>query len=85
MGGSSFNPLSIILKKYKLTGPNYIDWKHNLNIVLIAEKYKFVLTGICHKQSGNEATKKKALAFQNWKKANEMARCYILTSMSSVL
>ena len=45
--GGSFNPLSIILKENKLTGPNYIDWKRNLNLVLIAEEYKFVLTYMC--------------------------------------
>ena len=31
MGGGSFNPLSVILKENKLTGPNYMDWKKNLN------------------------------------------------------
>ena len=48
MGGCSFNPLSVILKENKLIGPNYIgpnyiDWKRNLNLVLTAEEYKFVL------------------------------------------
>ena len=46
MGGGSFNPLSIILKENKLTEPNYIDWKQNLNLVLTAEEYKFVLTDV---------------------------------------
>ena len=40
----SFNPLAIILKENKLTEPNYIDSKMNLDIVLTAEEYKFVLT-----------------------------------------
>ena len=48
MGGGSFNPLSVILKENKLTGPNYIDWKRNLNLVLTAEEYKFVLTNVAH-------------------------------------
>ena len=47
MGGSSFNPLSVILKKNKLTELNYIDWKRNLNLVLTKEGYKFVLTDLC--------------------------------------
>ena len=62
IGSSSFNPLSIILKEHKLTGPNYIDWKHNLDIVLTAEEYKFVLTEICPEWPGNEATKKESHA-----------------------
>ena len=45
--GGSFNPLSAILKENKLTGLNYIDWKRNINLVLTAEGYKFVLTKIC--------------------------------------
>ena len=47
MEGSSFNPLSVILKENKLTGSNYIDWKRNLNLALTAEEYKFVLTDVC--------------------------------------
>ena len=45
--GGSFNPLSIIIKENKLIGPNYIDWKHNLNLVLTMKGYKFVLTKVC--------------------------------------
>ena len=45
--GGSFNPLSAILKENKLTGPNYIDWKRILNLVLTTEGYKFVLTEKC--------------------------------------
>ncbi|KAL8123290.1 hypothetical protein AgCh_011313 [Apium graveolens] len=36
-----FNPLFTILKDTKLTGPNYIEWKRNLDIMLTAEEYKF--------------------------------------------
>ena len=45
--GESFNPLSVILKENKLTGPNYNDWKHNLNLILTVEGYKYVLTDLC--------------------------------------
>ena len=41
--GGSFNPLFVILKENKLTGPNYIDWKRNLTTY----EYKFVLTDVC--------------------------------------
>ena len=36
-----FNPLLTILKDNKVTGPNYIEWKRNLDTVLTAEEYKF--------------------------------------------
>ena len=43
----ALNPLAVILKENKLDGTNYIDWKRNLDIVLTAEDYKFVLTDLC--------------------------------------
>ena len=39
-----FNPIAIILNQNKLTGPNYVNWKRNLDIVLTTEGYKYVLT-----------------------------------------
>ena len=39
-----FNPLAIILNQNKLTGPNYVYLKRNLDIVLTAESYKYILT-----------------------------------------
>ena len=43
----AFNPLVVILKENKLDGTNYIDCKRNLDIVLTAEDYKFVLIDLC--------------------------------------
>lgn len=40
----SFNPIAIILNQNKLTRPNYVDWKRNMDIVLTAEGY-LVLKG----------------------------------------
>ncbi|XP_019233294.1 PREDICTED: uncharacterized protein LOC109213910 [Nicotiana attenuata] len=50
---SSFNPLTSILNQNKLEGPNYIDWKRNLDIVLTAEGYKFVITDECPEKPEN--------------------------------
>ena len=77
MGGESFNPLSIILKDNKLTGPNYIDWKRNLNLVLTTQEYKFVLTDVCPPTPGSDSSKEEVEAYQLWRKADEMDRCYI--------
>ena len=44
---ASFSPLVTILNQNKLTGSNYVDWKRNLDIVLIAEAQKFVLNEPC--------------------------------------
>ena len=44
---ASFSPLVVILNQNKLTRSNYVDWKRNLDIVLTAEKHKYVLTQPC--------------------------------------
>ena len=83
--GGSFNPLFVIQKENKLTGPNYINWKKNLNMVLIAEEYKFVLTDVYPPAPDSDSLKEEVEAYQTWHKVEEMARCYILASMSNVL
>ena len=83
--GSNFNPLSTILKDNKLTGPNFIDWKRNLNIVLTADNYKFVLTQPCPPEPEEGALERDVQAYSGWKKADEMTRCYMLASMSNIL
>ena len=83
--GGSFNPLSIILKDNKLTGPNYIDWKRNLNLVLTAKDCNCVLTNICPPALDSISKSEKDEAYQKWCKVDEMAKCYILASMSNVL
>ena len=59
----AFNPLVVILKENKLIGPNYIDWKRNLDIVLTAEEYKFVLTEVCPPEPGEGATDEETRAY----------------------
>ena len=44
---ASFSPLVAFLNQNKLTGPNFVDWKRNLDIVLITEELKYVLTQPC--------------------------------------
>ena len=84
--GETFNPLSIILKENKLTRPNYIiDWKRNLNLVLTAEGYKFVLTELCLPTLDNNSSKEEVKAYQTWCKADQITKYYILASMSNVL
>ena len=44
---SAFSPLATILTQKKLTGNNYVDWKHNLDIVLTAKDHIYVLSTPC--------------------------------------
>ena len=82
MGGGSFNPLSMILKENKLTGPNYTYWKRKYNVVLTTEKGKYVMTDMCPPLPDSNFSIGEVETYQHWRKADEMARCYILASMS---
>ena len=68
-----------------MTGPSYVDWKRNLDIVLIAEEHKFVLSEPCPNFPTLDAPSKERQRYDRWWKSNEMAKCYILTSISNVL
>ena len=77
--------MSTILKDNKLTGTNYVDWKRNLNLVLIVEDCAFVLTEICPSPPESISTPKEDAAYHKWQKADKLARCYILASIFNVL
>ncbi|GFP83350.1 hypothetical protein PHJA_000478400 [Phtheirospermum japonicum] len=77
--------LSSILKENKLVGENYNDWIRNLNLVLVAEGHKFVLEEECPQRPEEGADKAQRVAYDKWVKSDEIARCYILASMSNVL
>ncbi|KAH0715227.1 hypothetical protein KY284_008132 [Solanum tuberosum] len=81
---SHFNPLSSILNQNKLEGPNYVDWKRNLDIVLTSEGFKYVFVEECPIKP-TDATDEEIKAYEKWVKADEMARCYILASILNVL
>ena len=81
----TFNPLAIILSQNKLIGPYYVEWNQNLDIVLTAEGYKFVLSQPCPDLPGASAPPEELAAYERWTKANEMTRCYILASIDGVL
>ncbi|XP_077215658.1 uncharacterized protein LOC143850284 [Tasmannia lanceolata] len=82
---ASFNPLARILEDNKLTGPNYFDWKRNLILVLTAAKVYWVLTTAEPEEPTVDAPQVERDRRQKWTDDNEMAKCYILGSMSNVL
>ena len=38
----SYNPINLILTTNKLTGPNDVDWKRNMDIELTSKELKWV-------------------------------------------
>uniref|UniRef100_A0A2N9J6I9 CCHC-type domain-containing protein n=1 Tax=Fagus sylvatica TaxID=28930 RepID=A0A2N9J6I9_FAGSY len=82
---SSFSPLATILNQNKLTGPNYVDWKRNLDIVLIAKEHKYVLTQPCLDFPNPDTSLDERNRYNRWHKSNDMAKCYIMASIFNVL
>ena len=80
-----FSPLVTNLNQNKLTGSNYVDWKRNLDIVLTTEEHKYVLTRSCPSFPSLDAPPEEKQRYDRWQKSNEMAKCYILASISNVL
>ena len=66
-------------------GTNYVDWKRNLNLVLTTEDYAFVLIEICPLPPDSISTPEEDATYHKWQKADKLARCYILASISNVL
>lgn len=69
--------MSSILNQNKLKGPNYVDWKRNLDIVLTSDGFKFMLVEECPIKPA-DATNEEIQTYDKWVKTDEMARCYTL-------
>ncbi|XP_028101305.1 uncharacterized protein LOC114300652 [Camellia sinensis] len=82
---TNFNPLSKILDDNRLTGSNYVNWKRYLTIVLTAEKLNHVLTTDPPALPEADATDEQREAVGKWHEADDVAKCYILASMTNVL
>ena len=82
---SSSNPIIALLANEKLNGDNYIKWKSNINIVLICENQKFVLTEDCPPEPHATASRNVREKYDSWQLANNKARCYMLACMNDVL
>ena len=79
------NSLSIILSSNKLENENYVNWKHNLDIIPTVNKHKWVLTTPCPPLTNDDSTQEDKDALAAWLRSDEIARCYILASMNNVL
>ncbi|KAL5556402.1 hypothetical protein UlMin_038638 [Ulmus minor] len=81
----SQSSLSLILNQNKLNGDNFVDWKKNLMIVLSFKKHKYVLEHKCPPIPGENTPNAELMTYANWLDSNEIACCYIMASMNSVL
>ena len=79
------NPIISILANEQLSGENFVKWKSNMNIILLCDNYKFVLTEECPPVPAGNATRNVREAYDRWIATNNKARCYLLAGMSDVL
>ena len=82
---SSNNPIIALLANEKLSGDNFVKWKSNINIVLICENQKFVLTEECPPEPHANASHTVRERYYSWIHSNKKACCYMLASMNDVL
>ena len=85
MNSNTFNPLATILNQNKLMESNFIDWKRALDIVPIVSGCRYVITIPSLPEPELDAPQFEKDLYTKWTKDNEMARCFIQASMSSVL
>ncbi|KAK1570844.1 hypothetical protein Q3G72_007904 [Acer saccharum] len=74
-----------ILKDNTLTGDNYVTWKRKIGLLLQSEKHKFVLTTPKPPAPNNESSIMYRDEYEQWKTSNDMAKCYIMATISDVL
>ena len=63
---ASFSSLVAILNQNKLIGANYVDWKRNLDIVLIAKEHKYVLSQPCPNFPSLDASLEEKQQYDRW-------------------
>ena len=79
------NPIIATLSSEKLNDENFVNWKSNMNIVLICENYKFILIKECPFEPTANAPQSIREAYDHWIQANNKVYYYILAAMSDIL
>ena len=79
----SSNPLTIILKNYKLTRPNFIDWLYNLKVILASECILYVLEQSPPGPLPLDAMQEEHDTLKKWKDDDLQARCIMWAFMSN--
>ena len=79
------NPIIALLSKDVLTGENFQKWKSNLNIVLVGENIKYILSVPRPPLPNNTTARHDKDAYDQWVASNNKAIAYMLASMSDVL
>ncbi|KAG6503613.1 hypothetical protein ZIOFF_035929 [Zingiber officinale] len=79
------NPIMSLLANNTLAGENFPKWKSNINIVLVSENNRFVLTEECPPIPSANAARAIREQYDRWIAPNNKAKAYMLASMSDAL
>ena len=79
------NPITALLSQVVLDGNNFQKWKSNLNIVLVSESIRFVLTEAKPHIPSNNTSKEGKEAYTRRITSNNKAIAYMLASMIDTL
>ena len=72
------NPIIALLSKDVLTGENFQKWKSNLNIVLVGENIKYILSVPRPPLPNNTTARHDKDAYDQWVASNNKAIAYML-------
>ena len=64
------NPIVALLSRTVLTGENFQKWKSDLNIVLMSENMRFILTDPCPPVPAANAQRAVRDNYERWMNAN---------------
>ncbi|XP_062085567.1 uncharacterized protein LOC133791664 [Humulus lupulus] len=79
------NPIISPLSKELLIEENFPKWNSNINIVLIGNNSKFVMTEVFPDVPGDLSSKESREKYERWLPANNKVKAYMLASMSDML
>ncbi|XP_024032902.1 uncharacterized protein LOC112095346 [Morus notabilis] len=79
------NPIFALLASQILNGENFVKWKSNMNILLIYEKYHFILKEDCPPVPLANAARALTERYDRWINANNKAHCHLLAAINEVL
>ena len=79
------NPIIALLSQVVLNSENFQKWKSNLNIVLVSESIRFVLTEPRPPAPAHNSTKEAKEAHTRWVISNNKVIAYMLASMTDTL
>ncbi|XP_043699772.1 uncharacterized protein LOC122650421 [Telopea speciosissima] len=75
---------AVLIKDHVLTGPNYVDWRRNIKLLLSAEGLMFVLDED-EPEFPNEENPESKPAYELFRQKNSKAKLLVLSSLEKTI